>query len=286
SPSILRKQGPRRRIAAAIPALRRAVRAEGAEVRLAALEALGASAGIEDLDALVEAVLRPVAPGERGAAEEALRAACRRMPDRDATTERLVAAMSRAPAEGKALLLEALSAVAGAKALEFAVETAKSPEKPIRDAAFRALGDWPSEEAVPKLLALLRSSTGAEARLGAFRALSSVVRRLSFPSREERLGVCREAAELAKDAAERRIVIEALSGIPAPESLAMLRGWLADAELVEDACRAMVTISERLVRARAAAVVEPMEEVRRTTKDPDLAARAERVLAQAKGAMR
>lgn len=284
-PLVLRLAG-KRRIAAAIPALRRAARAEGAEVRVAALEALGLSAGIEDLEVLVEAVLRPAVPEERGAAQESLRAACRRMPDRDATTERLVGAMSRAPVEGKALLLEVLSAVAGAKALEVALETAKSPEKPIREAAFRALGDWPNEEAAPKLLALLRSSAEGETRLAALRALSSVVRRLSFSSREERLGVSREAAELAKDAAERRIVIEALSGIPAPESLAMLRGWLADAELAEDACKAMVTISERLVRARAAAVVEPMEEVRRTTKDPDLAARAERVLAQAKGAMR
>ncbi len=276
----------KRRIAAAIPVLKRASKSEDGKVRRAALAALGSAAGLGDLEFLVEAAIRPAAPEEREDAREALKAACRRAPDRGACTDRLVVAMDRAPIEGKELLLEALAAVGGPEALEAAFERARAGEARIREAALKALGEWPSEAAAAKLLELIRSFSGAEERHQAFRALSSVVRRLGFPSREERLAVCKQAGELARDARERRVVIEALSGIPAPESLAMLKEYLSSADLVEDACRAMVTISERLVRSRAQAVREPMELVLRTTKDRDLAARAEKVLAQAKGATR
>lgn len=284
-PLVLQIAG-KRRMAGAIPALKRAARSQDAKVRRAALAALGSAAGLEDLEFLVETAIRPAMPEEREDAREALRAACRRAPDREACADRLVAAMEKAPLEGKALLLEALAAVGGPRALEAALEKARAGDAGVREAAVKALGEWPSEDAAPKLLELIRSSSGTDDRLRAFRALSSVVRRLGFPSREERLAVCKQAGELARDAGERRVVIEALSGIPAPESLAMLKDYLADQDLVEDACRAMVTISERLVRARAEAVREPMELVLRTTKDRELAARAEKVLEQAKGARR
>ena len=66
---------------------------------------------------LISQVVSPKNPSDAQVARKALRAACVRMPDREACAAELAAAMPRAPAATKPILLEILGAMGGPKAL-------------------------------------------------------------------------------------------------------------------------------------------------------------------------
>ena len=131
-----------RRIEAALPALIKAADDADGPTRAAALAALGATIGLGDLPVLVKRVVQPQESEETKAAEEALTAACVRMPDREACAEKLVAAMAAAPVPAKSRLLKILSAMGGAKALTAVGAAAQAGNPEVQDAASRLLGEW------------------------------------------------------------------------------------------------------------------------------------------------
>jgi HEAT repeat protein len=94
-----------RHVAAAVPVLLKAADDPDAGIRSAALGALGGTVGMGDLPLLLARTLQPKTPEEGKAAEDALAAACVRMPDREACAEKLVAAAAQAPPAAKGKLL-------------------------------------------------------------------------------------------------------------------------------------------------------------------------------------
>lgn len=269
----------RRRIAGAVSALQKASEEDDPGVRKAAIGALGLTVGLEDLPILIGRLTSPKAADETGIAVDALKAACRRMPDRDACADKLGASMSGAPAGTKLLLLDVFSSLGGTKALEAVAAHARQGDEGIREGALRVLGDWGSEDAAPVLLGLVKGSQDEGERMRALRAFSNVVRRIGF-AKEARLALCQESMGVARDDAERRVVLHTYAGIPAPETLELLKPYLAEGSIKEDACAAVMEICERLIRARPNDVVEPLKRVIQTTADKDRAARAEALLKQ------
>ena len=72
-----------------------------AKVRHAALTALGSTIGQDDLSVLIKRVASPSNSQDTEVAQRALRAACIRMPDREACAKELFSAMSQAPIDAK-----------------------------------------------------------------------------------------------------------------------------------------------------------------------------------------
>ncbi len=91
---ILIQLAGRRRIEGAAAALLKAADDPDAQVRSAALTALGATIELSDLPLLLRRVADPQKAEEAAAAEAALRVACVRMADREACAAKLVAAMA------------------------------------------------------------------------------------------------------------------------------------------------------------------------------------------------
>lgn len=269
----------RRRIASAVPSLRKALGEGDAQVRLAAIRALGRTIGLDELPVLVGRLAAPGAPEETAAAQEALKIASRRMPDRDACAEKLLASISRVPVEAKCHVLEVFSAVGGTRALEVVAAHARDPHEPVRDTAARVLGEWSSEEAVPELLELARKARDRKDKIRTLRAFRDITRRLGFP-KERRIGFCRDAMGIARSEGERRLVLEALAGIPAVETLPLLSAYLEIPALKEEASAALVEICERIGRSHPKATAEAMEKVLQATEKKDMAKRAEKLLRQ------
>jgi hypothetical protein len=192
----------------------------------------------------------------------------------------VIAALERAPLDGKGRLLEVFSAIGGGKAIDAVAASAKDPNESLQEAAVKVLGEWQSEEAAPKLLDLYKSTEDRKARLRYLGGFSHFIRRLGF-QKERRLGFCKQAAELARDDAERRLVLEALAGIPAVETFPLLAPYLNVPALKEQACAATVAIGERILRFQPAAVAEAMKAVLASTADPALAERARKLMEQA-----
>jgi hypothetical protein len=116
----------------------------------------------------------------------------------------------------------------------------------------------------------------------ALHAFSGLVRRLGFP-KDERLGVCKQAMELCNTDDERKVVLHTLAGIPAPETLEILKPYFANPGLTEDASKAAITICERIVRSRRGAVADSMKAVLEAMGSEETKKQAESLLRQAGG---
>ncbi len=261
----------RRHIAAATPALLKAAGDTDAQLRLAALTALGAVVGPDDLPLLISRAVRPNDAPEAAVARAALRAAAIRMPDREACAEKLIAALAAAPGASKGPLIGILGAVGGAKSLEAVAAAAKDPDEAVREAAYRALGEWMSADAAPVLFALAGSPGNDSLQIRALRGYLRIARQFAA-SDAERLAMYRAALAAARRDDERRLAVEVLLRVRTPESLALAVGHLRDPALAETAGKVAVGIADKIVARHPAAVAQALPQVIAATKTKDLAA--------------
>jgi len=229
----------------ATPALLKAVDHPDAAVRGAALTALGATVGQDGLSVLVSQVVEPKHPDDVKAAQQALREACLRMPDREACAAELAAAMARSPVPTKCTLLEILGGMGGAKALQTVGAAAKSGEPQLQDAGSRLLGAWMSVDAAPVLLDLATANPGNKYQVRALRGYIRIARQLPMPE-PERAEMCRNAFEAASQTAERKLVLEILQRYPNTETLKLAVKAIQDPELKGDATGVTLAIAQKL----------------------------------------
>ena len=232
-----------RRARGQTPALLRIAEGDAdADVRKAALAALGELAGEEHLPRLVDLLLGARDGEEAEAAADGLVAVCLGMEDVEGRSAPLVSALSRAGADRKPALLHALGRMGGASAFE-AVCAALSEEGRIAEAAARALAAWPDGPLAPELLAIARRTAIPGHRSA---AIEGFVHAASLPSERsprETLSLYREALELAEDPRVLEAALEGLSAIPHAGALDLAEGFLEDQALRRAAARAMVAVA-------------------------------------------
>jgi len=236
----------RRNIAGAVSALLKAAEDPDDQIRAAALRGLGFTIEFRDLPVLIARVVRPLEkPEEAKAAEEALRAACERMPDREACAGKLVAAMSQATVPARCKFLEILTALGGGKALEAVGAAAKDPDPQIQDAGSRLLGEWMSVDAGPVLLDLAKTATDAKYETRALRGYIRLARQFVMPD-QQRVEMCRTALAAARRDEERKLVMEVLERYPSVETLRLAVEAAKVPSLKNDAARASLVIVEKI----------------------------------------
>ncbi len=237
----------RRRIAAT-EALLEALEADDAAVRQAALTALGETVELKDLDVLISRVIGPQNAEDSETAVKSLRAACVRMPDSEACTDKLVDAMSRAEVDKKCTILEILGAMGGPAALEAIAVAGKDASPELQDAATRVLGQWMDVEAGPVLLDLAKNAPIEMYRIRAIRGYIRLVRQFNMPA-AQRVEMCAKALNAAERAAEKKLVLQEVIGLDKYASRGMLRLALQakqDPALKEDATRISQAIAKKL----------------------------------------
>jgi HEAT repeat protein len=212
-------------------------------VRGAAFEALGNVVDLANLGLLVDAVVKPRDAAEGEAAHKSLLTACVRMPDRDACAEKLATAVAAASGETKTKILDIVGEVGGTKALATVKAAAMSGEESLADAATRLLGKWMTADAAPVLLDLAAAPIGEKYQTRAIRGYIRIARQFALAD-AERAEMCTKALAAAKDAADRKSVLEILPRYPSPAMLAVaeqaskLPGLEAEAKAAADAIRA------------------------------------------------
>jgi len=208
-----------RRIATAAPTLLKAAEDADADVRTAALTALGSTISQKNLGFLIERVVSPENEEDTPAARRALMAASIRMPDREACAAQLAAAMSDASVPAKTACLEILGAMGGDKALSTLGSAAKDDSEELQDAASRLLGEWMTVDAAPVLLDLAKNAPEEKYRIRAMRGYIRLVRQFVVPD-DQRVAMCRKALETAAREAEKKLILEVMERYP---SVGMLR---------------------------------------------------------------
>ena len=233
-----------RRISA-VPALLQAADDADDETRAAALTALGSVVGPSDLASLVTRVVTPRNAKDVVTAQQALRAACTRMPDREVCAKQLVAAMSQAPVSAQCALLEILGAMGGSEALAAMGRAAREPNPEKQDVASRLLGEWMTVDAAPVLLDVASTATDAKYETRALRGYIRLVRQFTLPD-TQRAEMCRAALKAAKRDAEKKLVLEVLERYPSLDMLKLATEAAKTPSLKPEAVAASLTIAQKL----------------------------------------
>ncbi len=233
-----------RRVQATKPLLR-ALDSSDAQIRAAALTALGETIGQDDLSVLIARVTSPKNAEDTSAAENALRAACVRMPDGDACAVELRSAMSKVPIVTQCKLLEILGVMNNAQSLAALSVAAKSNVAELQDIATRLLGKAITLDAGPVLLDLAKVLPDSKYKIRAIRGYIRLVRQFNMPDRQ-RVEMCRHAFAAAKRVDEQKMVLAVAERYPNPIMLKFAAEAANVPALKIDATRAAMGIAQKL----------------------------------------
>ncbi len=228
----------------AVPALLEAANDSDAEVRSAALTALGSTVGLGNLSVLIERVVSPTNTDDQRAAEQALRAACIRLPDQDACAKKLEEAMSRASASVKNNILEILGAMGGTESLRVIGASAKDGTPELQDTASRLLGEWMTVDAASTLLDVAKTPN-ATYRIRALRGYLRLARQFRMPDKQ-RAEMCRNALQAATRDDEKTLVMEVLDRYPSVDTLKVAVEAAKDPAVKKQATATAKVIAEQL----------------------------------------
>lgn len=229
----------------ATPALLKAVESSDKNIRQAALLALGETVSLKNLNVLISQAINTKNADDAATAQQALKTASVRMPDREACATELATAIDKAPATSKILLLEILGDVGGEKALRTLSTAAKSNSPQLQDAGSRVLGKWASLDGAPVLLDLAKTAPAAQFRNRALKGYISLARRFAMPD-EQRADMCQKAFDLCKETTEQKLILDVCRIQPSTETLKFAIKLMKVPDLKEDATQTTLLVAQKL----------------------------------------
>ncbi len=237
-----------RRLTGALPALIPALDAPQPALRRAAVRAVGALGTVSELPALLRALDTAPDEASRADVESALLDVAGRAGA--AALEALLPLMKNADPARRQVGLHALASVGGPRALEAVVAATQDADPEVQDEAVRTLStwpnNWPEDTAVEQpLLALVRSGTKRAHQVLGWRGYLQHLQvdpRLDDAARVERV---RALWASLPGTEEKQAALGALGNWRTPAALDFLQARLAEADLVEAACSALVSLASR-----------------------------------------
>lgn len=254
---------------AAVPQLLQLARTGPEPARIPALRAVGQLAQPAQLGDLVQALQQAPDDARRGAAQEALLDACRRLQKRpDFSPEPLVAGLQSAPA-ARAALYPVLAQLRHERVRAALLAGRQETDPQLRHAALRALCESVDPDLLPALMELARSAPETNLRVlavrGAARLLQEEAGHLPAAQRAAHL---RELLKLAARAEEKRLILGRLAGAPTLESLELAAALTTDAALHNEAAQAVGALAAELSGAHPADCARALQTALKNVSDP------------------
>jgi HEAT repeat protein len=271
-----------RRIAEAEPLIVATLEGQDQSARQAALQSWAQVIQPKDLGRLVQFALQEQA-GPEGPARQALLAASLRLPDREATARQLAEIAQKADASHRVTLLEVLTKMGGGVALETLRGATTDQAEPVRDAAVRLLGEWPSPDAAGPLLEIARGNGDSRFQIRALRGYLRIARQLQL-SPEERLQMFKTALEVARREEEQTLAFSVLERVPSPDSLELALSQLDKPALQASAGQTALKIAPKILRSHPQQVVAGMERLLKSSPEAAVAEKAKQLRDQAAAA--
>jgi HEAT repeat protein len=271
-----------RNMSAAVPELLKAVKDTDGQVRIEAIKALRNLAGAGDMAALVE--LQMAAGGwQRSELERTVVAVARRIPADKNPAEKVLAALPAAKdVDTRCSLLSVLGRIGDPAALPVLLGAVEDKENKVKDAAVRALSDWPTAAPADDLLKIAQTSKNPVQKTLALRGYIRLVGLESDRPVEETIKMYQQAMSLAPGAGEKRMVLSGLANIKSLEALQMAAIYLADNELKQEAEAAVVKIAESTIRKNPQETKELLQKVLTGTTNELVREQAQKLLNQGK----
>lgn len=215
------------------------------KVRLAALDSLGRTVPQNQMGILIEQVVAPKHAEDAAVAQQSLKTAAVRMPDREACAGELAAAVAKSSVEVKSALLEICAAVGGTKALQTVALAAKDADPALKDVSSRLLGDWMTIDAAPVLLDLAKNGPADKFQVRAMRGYIRIARQFVL-AEPERVDMAAKAWEAARQPAEQKLVVDVLKRYPSLGTLKIALQAVNTPEVKDEATQAAQAIAKKL----------------------------------------
>lgn len=236
----------------AIPVLFAGARSTETLVARAGIQGLGRVATPAELPAMID-LYAGLAPGpQRDDAEASLAQILERMPDVAGRTQAVCAKLNAADTPSVRLaLLRLLPLAGGAEALQAARRAATDADEAVRDAAIRALAEWPAPDAADDLISLYRDSPVATHQSLALRGLVRLARDANALPSTDWIDRYRQLLEAARNDDDRRLILGALGGCHHPDALALALEQRQHAAVLPEADQAVKSIANAIRSAHS-----------------------------------
>jgi HEAT repeat protein len=250
-----------RRASAAVPALLAEAVSTGAAARQAAFRALGAVAGQSDLPAVIKLLVALKDEGSRTDAEQAAANVARKAAERAKAADALLGAFQAAQdAPTRCSLIRVLRSIPEDRVCSAIVKAAGDSDTALKDAAIRALADWPDARAAAPLMAILESGPS---RMHRTLVLRGYVRLLAAARETPAVlaGKYAQAMAHAQGPDDTKLILGALAEVPDPRALKLATDCLRQTDVRIEAATAAMAIAGKLPESQSAHAVTAMNAV-------------------------
>lgn len=245
------------------------------EVSAAACAALAKLGTDKELDGLIHLVLG----GKTPCATAALQAVASRVTDKSAAAQKVIMETKTAAPAQLAPLFEILAMLGGTEALTTVSMSASSGSQEVKDAAIRALADWPD---FPATKALLVTAYDPHVKIvHCVLAIQGVARLVKSADKEPaaaRVDAALAAMKVAPRDEDKKLLLSALASVPDKRAAEAIRPYFSDPKFQKEAGLAAMTLAESLRRSDRAAARDLAQAVKDAGISDDLNRRAEALL--------
>jgi HEAT repeat protein/type 1 glutamine amidotransferase len=214
---------------------------------LAAIKALEEIASPSDLPMLLRLLLNARTEREQTELENTIVGVAGKRPDPIGRAN-AVKAMLREVEDSKkrAALLRVLGKIGDDSSLSLIREALADDNPEIRDAAVRALSDWPTLSPREDLVHIIQSSQEQVHRILALRAYIRMIEMEPYRSPEGAVRSLKEALTWAKRPEEKKLILGILPQFACPDALKLAESLLKEKQVEEEAKEAVKQVQRRL----------------------------------------
>jgi HEAT repeat protein len=245
------------------------------EVSAAACAALAKVGTDNELEGLIRLVLAGKTPG----APAALQAVASRAHDKSAAAQKIIALTKTAPPQQMGSLFEVLALLGGNEALAVLSSSAGGSNEEVKDAAIRALANWPDFPATTPLLVI--ASDPNTKRVHNVLAVQAVARLVKSSDKEPaaiRLKTAIAGMHAATRDEEKKLMLSALASVPDRSAGEAIKPFLSIPKYQQEAGLAAVTLAEALRKTDKPAARDLAETVKKAAVSDEATRRADALL--------
>ncbi len=252
---------------------------ENRKVRQESFKVLKVVAGPEQLPALVHLTLNLKSESDRSEAEKTVAAVAHKIEDPNRQAASVLAVLPNVDdVDQRASLLRILGRIGDNSALPVLRTALTSREAELRDAAIRALSDWPTPEPLNDLLKVAQTSEQPVHKILALRGFVRLLGLDEARPAEEKIELYKKAMELAPNTTEKKRVLSGLGGEANLPALEMAGEYLDNASLQVEAESAVVRIAEQIHEQHPQQSRQALERVAKNTKNETLREQAQNAI--------
>jgi len=279
---LIRSIGERNALTA-VETLLKTAQDDEASVRLESLKVLKVIAAPRHLPTLVKLLMNAQDKTQRTEAERCVAAVARKIENENRRAEAILPVLpSVKDITSRCSLLSVLGKIGDDNALPVLRAALKDKDVNVRDAAIRALADWPDPRLIDDLRKVARNSDNKLHQVLALRGFVRLIGLDSDRPPDQTLKLYRQAMQLAPNVDEKKMVLSGLANIKTFAALQMAAAYLQDKTLQQEAEAAVVRIAERTRAGHPQETRAVLQKVIQISKDDSVRRQAHKLIEKIK----